>query len=277
VSVNPVFHARPFLPQDLPSARELARACGLHGVYVANHLLGQDRDGAELLSLHGSERLLGVCLFGARGNLVILQREPLDGDRVARAVRDALWSWRIVLGPRAVVRALARTEPNPPLVLRRQVYFGMQPQDAPAHLLRDDVRAAVAADRESLMTASLELNRADLKVDPRRVHRAWLRETVQRRIDDGSTQVLGAPGDVQCKLDLGSTGPLGLVIEGVFTRPECRGRGLAASLVATVAARARGKVPLVLLHVAAANDVAQRAYRRAGMEPRDDCELMLRA
>ena len=277
MSEKPAFRARPFLPVDLEAARELARASGLHGVYVANHLLGQDRDGAEVLALHGAERLLGLCLFGARGNLVVLQREPLDGARVAAAIREAQGSWRIVLGPSPVVRALARLEPQSPLVLRRQVYFSMRPQDAPAHLLRDDARAALAADREGLMAASLELNRTDLKVDPRRVHRAWLKETVQRRIDDGSTQVIGAVGDVQCKLDLGSCGPLGLVIEGVFTRADCRGRGLAASLVATVAARAMGKVPVVLLHVAETNEIAQRAYRRAGMEQRDDCELMLRA
>lgn len=277
MSKNPAFQARPFLPQDLEATAALARASGLHGVYVANHLAGHDRDGAELLVLHGRDEPLGLCLFGARGNLVILERTPLDGTQVAHVVRDALWSWRIVLGPRETVRALARLEPQPPLVLRRQIYMSMRPEAAPARLVRSDVRPALDADRDALIAASLELNRTDLNVDPRRVHRSWLRDTVQRRIDDGTTRVIGAPGDLECKLDLGSDGPLGLVVEGVFTRADLRGRGLAASLVATIAARVRGRSPLVCLHVAESNASAHRAYRRAGMSEGDECELMLRA
>ena len=51
------------------------------------------------------------------------------------------------------------------------------------------------------------------------------------------TRVIEVSGRVLCKLDLGSHGPGGLVVEGVFTFPEARGRGLATGLVATVVAR----------------------------------------
>ena len=86
--------------------------------------------------------------------------------------------------------------------------------------------------------------------------------------------MIGAPGDLTCKLDIGSRGPYGVVVEGVYTFPEVRGRGLASGLVATVAARA--DAPLVCLHVAADNLPAVRAYRSAGMAELGDCHLLLR-
>jgi predicted GNAT family acetyltransferase len=80
-------------------------------------------------------------------------------------------------------------------------------------------------------------------------------------------------GGVQTKLDLGSRGPGGCVVEGVFTMPQWRGRGLAAGLVASVAAQRPES--LVCLHVGVANFAARAAYERAGMSEQGRCRLLL--
>jgi hypothetical protein len=86
--------------------------------------------------------------------------------------------------------------------------------------------------------------------------------------------VLGPRGGIYSKLDLGSDGPGGLVIEGVFTFPEQRGRGRATALVA---ACLRGAAGAVTLHVSAHNRPARAAYERAGMIEAGRCRLLLLA
>jgi len=134
------------------------------------------------------------------------------------------------------------------------------------------VRSAGPADRNGLIQASLQLNQADLNVDPARVDRRWLRDAIDERIAADATRVIGAPGAVRCKLDLGSVGPGGTVIEGVFTFPQFRGQGLATDLVATVLHEIRGPA---ILHVGRHNRPARAAYERAGMQEVGGCRLLL--
>ena len=77
-------------------------------------------------------------------------------------------------------------------------------------------------------------------------------------------------------LDIGSKGPAGVVIEGVYTWPELRSRGLASALVAAVAKEVLADFPLVCLHVAESNAPARRSYEKCGMVEVDACQLMLR-
>ena len=84
--------------------------------------------------------------------------------------------------------------------------------------------------------------------------------------------ISGDGGAIDCKLDYGSEGPAGQILEGVFTFPAVRGRGIAAGLVAACMAAAPDRVAL---HVGADNKGARRAYERAGMTMVDRCRLLL--
>ena len=266
----PLFQARPLDPASRADALALAEASGLHGVYLRNDLAAGV---GEAVALHGRDGLLGCLWFGPRGNMVVVEREPLDPVRVADAVQSSAWPWRIALGPGPTLDAMAARLPGPPLVLRDQVYYGCRPEDAARLDECELVRPAQRADRERLVDAALDLNHRDLEIRPDRVDRRWLREAVNVRIADGTCLVLGAPGAFASKLDLGSRGEAGLVIEGVYTFPEARGRGSAAVLVAAAAAMDRG--PVVCLHVSARNAPARRAYERAGMRAEKTCRLLL--
>ena len=266
----PPFQPRPIDPSGRPEALALAKEAGLHGVYLRNDLIVGS---GEAIGLYGKDRLLGCLWFGVRGNLVVIEGEPLDPVRVADAAQSARWPWRIALGPGPSLDAMAQRLSGPPLVLRDQIYYGCSPAEAAFLSGRDEARLAGRADRDRLVDAGLDLNHRDLSIRPDRVDRRWMRDAVSARIADGTSLVLGPEGEFHCKLDFGSRGEAGLVIEGVYTFPEARGRGYASALVAAAAASGRG--PVACLHVNAANAPARRAYERAGLRPEKTLRLLL--
>lgn len=270
----PPFAARPLDPIDVPAAVDLANQAGAQGVYISNVLTDTPLEG-QILGLHGLDDLLGLVYFGPRGNLLVLQRELLDPARLARAILDSLWQWRIALGPAALIAELVALGKLRAIVNRPQIYYGVT-ADQLVEVPPADVRPAERKDLKPLMEASLHLNETDLRVDPWRVDRDWLRRNTRSRIKDGTTFVLGPVGRPVTKLDVGSCGPAGVVIEGVYTWPRDRGHGHATALVTGVAASVLRDHPLVCLHVAADNTSARRAYEKCGMIELATCQLLLR-
>lgn len=259
------------LVRDDPSARALAAGAGVHGVYVQNALnLGQ-HDGL-VFDLAGVE--CGLAWFGPRGNLVIISDGRLDGYQADMAERIGAcpWPWRFALGPQPVVDFLAEFAVRTPLAQRDQIYYVCSPVDAPEQMVRADVRCPDKRDRERLARAMLALNASDLNVAPSSVDRRWLYNMIDSRIRNGSTRVLGPIGTLWSKLDYGSDGPAGAIIEGVFTFPDRRGQGLGAELVATCIAQSGSQVSL---HVSEDNRAARSAYERAGMRQVGSCRLLL--
>lgn len=276
-------HARRPTADDLVQTRERVTVAGAHGVYVRNALAepGGD-DGDDLLGFFDGEGVMqSLAWFGARGNLVVVSRDPErpepEPEDCARAVFGHGAQWRIALGPRPILDALRRRDGRTALVDRQQVYYAFAASDGiAADRLRDDVRLAQRADVRALVRAALDLNESDLHVPAWRVHRGWLRDSVRRRVREQRTWVIGPPGEPVCKLDIGSRGAAGVVIEGVHTALDARGRGLASGLVASVAQRLLPETETVCLHVAAENRPARRAYEAAGMQAAGECRLLLR-
>jgi len=259
----------------------LARRAGAHGVYVGNDIFADGRPAtlaARGLGLHGRTPCVGLAWFGARGNLVLLADDPpLPPDAVADAVVRSGREWRIALGPEPVLAEIRKRLREPPILVRRQIYYVADPEAVYAVEPDARVRPAAEPDLEALVAASLELNRSDLHLDPARVSRRWLRHALRERMRNATAWVLGPPGAPVAKLDVGSEGPLGAVIEGVFTVPEQRGRGHARALVhAAVRRQLEAGRPLVCLHVADANHPARSCYANAGMRPAVAVGLLLR-
>jgi hypothetical protein len=72
-------------------------------------------------------------------------------------------------------------------------------------------------------------------------------------------------GQVVFKAEIGAVSPLACQVQGVWVRPELRGRGLAAAGMAAVVAEAlRTVAPVVSLYVNDFNLPARAAYRRVG-------------
>lgn len=259
------------------AALRLADQGGVHGMYVRNALLRGEVNGF-VFGADGADA--GVCWFGPRGNLVVVAPDwrgddattNAAGQAVAERIQRSRLSWRIAMGPRGIIDELRTRCTGRPLVHRNQIYYFGDAESVNREVVRDDMRAATAEDRDRIVQATLQLNHVDLAIEPGRVDRRWLYSTVDERIAEGTTRVLGPPGDVHCKLDFGSIGSAGVVIEGVFTFAEHRRAGLASALVASCIAQLQLPVGL---HVGEQNTSARRAYERAGMREVDRCRLLL--
>ncbi|HEB52087.1 MAG TPA: GNAT family N-acetyltransferase [bacterium] len=259
------------LESDASTALALATAAGAHGAYVRNALAAGEHEGF-VAACDGEP--FAVAWFGARGNLVLIADDRCQGvaPELAARIHRSRHNWRIVLGPDPLVAALAEGFDRKALAQRRQAYYAADPDDVPGDLVRDDVRAPTVRDRERLARATLALNASDLNIPPNRVDRRWLYDMIDARIADGTTRCIGPAGGLWTKLDFGSTGPGGVVIEGVFTFPDRRGRGLGSQLVATCIATGGQRMSL---HVAEHNRAARSAYERAGMRCVGSCSLLL--
>ena len=193
------------------AALRLAEQGGVHGMYVRNALLRGEVNGF-VFGADGADA--GVCWFGPRGNLVVVAPDwrgdaattDEAGQAVAERIQRSRLSWRIAMGPRGIIDGLRTRCTGRPLVHRNQVYYFGDAESVNRELVRDDMRAATAEDRDRIVQATLQLNHVDLAIEPGRVDRRWLYSTVDERIAEGTTRVLGPAGDVHCKLDFGSIG-----------------------------------------------------------------------
>ncbi len=272
---------RPLGLADLSAIRDLLGDAAGPATYVGNDL------GDAAICRQLARRALGVfqggtlaamCWHGGRANLMVIERpgSAIEPAGLAAALGTQGDPWRIALGPLPLLAGLASGAWGTTRILRTQIFCAAE-RTAQVTAAARTMRLAERADLPWLVEAAIELNRTDLGLAPDEVAERWVREAARARLRAGATFVVGARGAPLAKLDLGSRGVAGAVIEGVFTAPRARGQGLAAGLVAAVCAEElRAGVRRVVLHVDRDNGPARACYARAGM--REVCEsgLLLR-
>lgn len=272
---------RPLETGDLAALHALLRTSRGEATYVGNDLAREPlrrRLGRQALGVFGPRGLSAVCWFGGRSNLLIAVAPGavVDSAQLAEALQAHGEYWRIALGPPPILAALAAAAPARTRILRTQIFCEAEREREVATVARS-MRGAVRADLAWLVTAAVELNRTDLGLRPEEVSERWVRDAARARLSAGMTFVVGPRGAPLAKLDLGSAGPAGVVIEGVYTDPHARGQGVGAGLVAAVCQRElRGGAPHVTLHVDRDNAAARACYARAGMREVAESGLLLR-
>jgi uncharacterized protein len=228
--------------------------------------LDPSRLGAQIWGYQLAGRLTSLCYAGA--NLVPVAATPpaitafagrarLLGRRCSSIVGlapDTLGLWEL-LAPywgrpreiRAVQPVMSTSEP---------------PQVAPDPLVRrvrpDELGILLPA---SVAMFTEEVGVSPVGPDGGAAYRARVAELIAMgrafaRIEDGQ---------VVFKAEIGSVTPLACQVQGVWVRPELRGRGLASAGMATVVTEAlRNVAPVVSLYVNDFNTPARAAYRRVG-------------
>ena len=219
----------------------------------------------EVLGAWRGRELAGVA--GLAPSVVFdaaAEREALEAffPYLVRVGSGLVKSTEEVVGP---LHAWLTAERRRVLLDRIEIGFALEPLAA---RLRppgagQQVRSASALDLDALVEAArqslLEENRPDPTETDAIGFRRWVRGRVRRAVVMEEDEKLGFVGyaDVQC--------PRGWLLQGVFTWPAARRRGLAAAGVSELCRRAfAGGSSHVQLAVIEGNEAAERLYESLG-------------
>ncbi len=239
-------------------------------VFVASRIralgLEAGRVGAQIWGFEQGGQLTSLCYAGA--NLVPVQATSaavaVFADRALRQGRRC----SSIVGPSAAVTelwGLLRPHWGPARDVR-----AAQPLmaiDGPPQVAPDPAVRRVRSDEiDILMPACVAMFTEEVGVSPMAgdggaAYRARVTELIRAgrafaRIEDGR---------VIFKAEVGAATPQACQVQGVWVRPEFRGRGLAAPGMAAVVIEARRSIsPVVSLYVNDFNAPGRATYRRAG-------------
>jgi uncharacterized protein len=239
-------------------------------VFVASRVraLGLDpgRLGAQMWGHAPGGRLESVCYSGA--NLVPVAATP---DAVGAFAERALRQGRrcsSVVGPADEVQALwalLRPRWGPAREVRpvQPVMVTAGPPLVPPDPL---VRRVRIGEFDTLWPACVAMFTEEVGVSPTIGDGgASYRARLEQLIRAGRAFARIEHGRVIFKAEIGAVTPQACQVQGVWVRPDCRGRGLAApGMAAVVVEAARSIAPLVSLYVNEYNHAARAAYRRTG-------------
>jgi uncharacterized protein len=256
--------------RDRAAALELCAADPVANVFVESRIrafgLDPGRIGAQVWGVDQGGRLASLCYGGA--NLVPVQA---TSNAVAAFADRALRQGRrcsSLVGPSTVVRELwgyLRPYWGPARDVR-----AAQPLmaiDGPSPVAADPgVRCVRSDEIDILLPASIAMFTEEVGISPLAGDGgAAYRARVAELIRSGRAFARIEDGKVIFKAEVGAATPQACQVQGVWVRPECRGRGLAAPGMATVVELARQSIaPIVSLYVNDFNTPGRATYRRAG-------------
>jgi predicted GNAT family acetyltransferase len=255
--------------RDRAAALEVCAADPVANVFVESRIraygLDPGRLGAQMWGYEQAGRLVSLCYGGA--NLVPAQAtSPAVAAFADRALRQGrrcssivgasaavseLWGYlRPYWGPARDVRAA-----QPLMVI-----------DGPSPVAPDPAVRRVRADElDILLPASIAMFTEEVGISPLAGDGASYRARVAELVRSGRAFARIEDGRVIFKAEVGAATPQACQVQGVWVRPEYRGRGLAAPGMATVVALARQLIsPLVSLYVNDFNTAGRATYKRAG-------------
>jgi uncharacterized protein len=140
--------------------------------------------------------------------------------------------------------------------------------DRPTPVTPDgDVRPARIDELDRYLPAAIAMFNEELLVDPPSgVARSVLRGRLAELIDAGQAFVrFDRRGQVAFKAEIGAVSAATCQVQGVWVRPDLRGRGLASSAMSAVVDHALRLAPSVSLYVNDFNAPARAVYDKLGM------------
>jgi predicted GNAT family acetyltransferase len=260
---------KPLVPADLPEVRRLLERDPVTDVFVGSrvHMSGlrRGRLGGQLWGYREDGRLVSLCYSGA--NLVPVAPTHAAvrtfSDLAARRGRECT----SIVGPAGAVLGmwdLLRPSWGPAREVR-----GSQPVlviDHPPQVVPDPAVRRVRPDElDRLLPAAVAMFTEEVGVSPMRRGKSTYRARVSELVRSGRAFARFENGQVVFKAEISAVTPFACQIQGVWVRPDRRGRGLSTRGVASVVTHALAHVaPAVTLYVNDYNQVARAAYRRVG-------------
>ena len=255
--------------RDLDAALEVVSRDPVANVFVGSRLenVGADsrRLAAEVWGYYEEGALLSLCYAGA--NLMPVQATRAAAQHFAERARRSGRHCSSVVGPTAAVEAMwALLFPSwgPARDVRRQPLMAIDKR--PLAEGEPGVRRVRIDELELLLPACVAMFTEEVGVSPIASDGGALyRARVAELIAEGRAFALIEDGHVRFKAEIGSATSQACQIQGVWTDPALRGRGLGTRGTAAVVGHAIESVaPVVSLYVNDYNMPARRAYERVG-------------
>ncbi len=256
--------------RDLDAVRQVLDADPVANVMVAARVEAAGLDpwrlGAEMWAYAPAGEVTALCLSGA--NLVPVAADTHASRAFADRARRQGRRCSSIVGPAEAV--LTMWERLAPVWDRPRDVREAQP------LMLLDTDPAVPGDRavrrvrpeelEILLPAAIAMYTEEIGFSPALADGGALyRARVAELIDQGRAFARVEDGAVVFKAEIGAASSAACQVQGVWTTPTLRGRGIGTAGTAAVATEARRTIaPLVSLYVNDHNEVAQRAYATVG-------------
>ncbi|HZS10502.1 MAG TPA: GNAT family N-acetyltransferase [Blastocatellia bacterium] len=211
-------------------------------------------------------QLAGVALLG---HAILLFTGPENEEAVlrgfARAAAEMRAKGHVIFGPRRQVEIfwtqLARFGRETRLVHNHLWYVCEEPR---LPLERLQMQKAGPEEIDVVAEAQAEMVREESGIDPRIADPEGYRRRAAERIERGRTWVKIEDGRVVFKAELQSITPEAIYLEGIWTHPEYRQRGIAKSCVAELTHRRLNQQQVICLVVEPDKLVARRVYEQVG-------------
>lgn len=259
----------------LESARPLVAAAPATHIHVGACLAGETEPEQEIYALLDGARFAGIVLRW-RGTSWALaagyEEDPRVPVAIAPLVARATWPQEVLFGPEAMVERIAKAcevhGAQLVEVRRQQMMFcrqGILP-DLPAPAAPFTIRTARQEELRWLLATHSEMCREDLGVDQVARNPAGYERYFGDLVRRGRSFIAELDGRPVAKAEIPLLSRDCGLIEGVYTGPAVRGRGIATRLMLDLHERLRGDGRSPCLYVHRRNARAIEIYRRCGYE-----------
>jgi RimJ/RimL family protein N-acetyltransferase len=230
---------------------------------------------AMYVYVDGNARVRGVAFFGRQIAIAA------EDDAAIAAFASAAHAYRferMIVGPRSAIErywdAVRRWHVPPRAVRASQPVLAVDRSKLRGDLRGVSVRRAYPSEWQSVAHNSAKMIEHELEYDPRSFS-AEFNTNIRAMIDRGLWWVGEHEGKLCFFCNVGPRSEQTLQLQGIWTPPELRGRGLAAAALYGVCDVLLSDVPSLSLYVNAFNGPALRLYERTGFFPAGEFSTLL--
>lgn len=257
---------------DYQQALALLRAHPLQGVHLesllTDHGLTSPALRGRFFGYFANDQLRGLALIGHQ-IMFCASDEALTQLARTAATLDIRTS--VIFGPQQQVELFWQHYAAQGRELKMQRDFYWYVCEQPAQPLRQfQLVQATAEHLEIVLEAQASTFFEATGIDPRQTDPEGFRRRVLERIERGRTWIKLEGNTVVFKAELQSVTPAVIYLEGIWTRPDFRGRGIAREAVIELTHRRLRQQQVLCLAVEPDEEVAMRIYQHAGFRHQND-------
>lgn len=229
---------------------------------------------SKIFVVFDGERVCGAVYFGRQ---LMLACDDGAIETVAHHAKRHRGE-RMIIGPRPTVRAFwQRVEawhPRPRLVRDRQLVMMLDREHLQPYERSVTVRHARIDEWPAIADSSAQLIEQELGYDPRRASPDFA-PNVRQMIERDLWWVAESYGRLCFFCNVGPWCPQTAQLQGIWTPPELRGKGLAKASLSAICDRLLEVSPTLSLYVNDFNESAISLYRRVGFEEVSEFQTIL--